>query len=115
MSLIKIDVFGLLFNIFLSMLIINSNNKETLKRISVIILGAYFIYINQYNNIDTLNIKEGKKKLTEGRIILINTIIIKSGKIIKNIFNKNKKKEIIILLFTNLLGIKLLLKSNDWI
>lgn len=60
MLLIKKDILAILFNIFITKLIVKNNNKEVLKRLSIIILGSYILYKTQKTNIETIGLKEGK-------------------------------------------------------
>jgi NADH-quinone oxidoreductase subunit N len=99
---------------------------ETLKRICLLILAItilfnYQIFISVQNLPLGFSLKDGSVTLTETKLILLIFIMSISGIIIYNLnnYNKNKekgnKKEKLIILKTNLLGIYVLIKSNDWI
>jgi NADH-quinone oxidoreductase subunit N len=99
---------------------------ETLKRISLLILAItilfnYQLFISVQNLPLGISLKDGSVTLTETKLIFLIFIMSISGIIIYNLnnYNKNKekgnKKEKLIILKTNLLGIYVLIKSNDWI
>jgi NADH:ubiquinone oxidoreductase subunit 2 (subunit N) len=147
--LITIPILGLICNIFAVFIIIaykplkkleGTKNKRkelegekgdpnkllTLKRITIKILIANIIFGMQFklagNWINySKSIKDGKLKITEGKIIICKKIQL-LGKIIIKVQNKYNiikedglHKEIYIILLTNKLGIKLIIYSQDWV
>lgn len=101
-----------------------SKKKETLKRATKLLIITVIIFkiqILKNKEGKEYSIKDGLILITEGKKILKTYILVISVIIIKNIKNENKirergtKKEIKIILKTNIKGIKILILSNDWI
>ena len=102
----------------------DSKKKETLKRgTKLLIITVKILKIQILKNKEgkEYSIKDGLILITEGKKILKTYILSISVIIIGNIKNENKirergtKKEIKIILKTNIKGIKILILSNDWI
>jgi NADH:ubiquinone oxidoreductase subunit 2 (subunit N) len=102
----------------------DSKKKETLKRATKLLIITKIIFkvqILKNKEGKEYSIKEGLILITEGKKILKTYVLILSVIIINKINNENKKrergtkKEVKIILKTNIKGIKILIKSNDWI
>lgn len=106
----------------------DSKKKETLKRatkLSIITQIIFKVQILKNKEGKEYSIKDGLILITEGKKILKTYVLSLSVIIINKINKDNKKgkeekgrgtkKEIKIILKTNIKGIKVLIKSNDWI
>jgi len=96
-------------------LIKSNKNFLTLKRVSKLLILLLIIFNLQLISYSfEISKKDGLLKLTDSKLILINKILIISGVIINNQDNQSKTEKLIIIK-TNLLGITIMILSNDWI
>lgn len=94
-----------------------ANNKKfiTLKRVSKLLIFLLILFNFQLINFSfDLSKMDGLLKFTDSKLFFLNFILIISAVIINNQDSQSKTENLIIIK-TNLLGITIMILSNDWI